>query len=102
MDTQELTDVVVKIKNLYKERFGVEHDAELYLLKLQEELGELVQAYLDDSGRGRIRSTNKAESRQKLIDELADVYAYVLLLARELNIDPDKAVEEKWFKYLED
>lgn len=101
MDTRELTDVVVKIADNYRERYGVEYDTEWFLLKIQEELGELTQAYFDYSGRGRKRSATPEEAKQKLADEIADVYAYVLLLSRELNIDPGKAVEDKWFKYLE-
>lgn len=31
---------------------------------------------------------------------LADVTSYLLLFARRMNIDVEKAIQEKWFKYL--
>ena len=102
MTTQELTEKIVKVAQEYKQKYGVEYDTEWFLLKLQEELGELVQAHLDLSGCGRTRTENKAEAQQNIAEELADVFCYVLLLAHDLDVDIESAVKDKWFKYLEE
>lgn len=102
MNNQELTKTIVKIAEEYKTKYKVEYDAEFFLLKLQEELGELVQAHLSLSGRGRSRSESKEEAKQQVAEELSDVFCYVLLLAHELDVDIETAVRDKWFKYLKE
>ena len=67
-----------------------------FLLKLQEELGELAQAHLRLSSRGRGQATE-----QDRADEAADVLCMLLLYCRRFGIDPDAAVRRKWLSWLE-
>jgi NTP pyrophosphatase (non-canonical NTP hydrolase) len=96
MTLQELTDAVAKVSDIYSQKFGIDRDADWYILKLQEELGELVQSYLMLTGRAR----KKDQSEQALVDnfakEAADVLCHVLLLAKVNNVDLEKVVDEKW------
>ena len=50
-----LSDGVQAVSDLYAERCDIKRDDAWYLLKLQEELGELVQAHLRLTGRGRLK-----------------------------------------------
>ena len=63
-------------------------------------MGELTQAYLSLTNRWRKRDKTEEEIKNNFSDELADVMWHLLLLANHNNIDMQKALEEKWFKYL--
>ncbi len=92
----ELAEDVGRVSDLYAARFGVRRDADWALLKLQEELGELAQAHLRLSGRGRGEA-----SEQGRADEAADVLCMLLLYARAHGIDLDAAVRRKWLAHLD-
>ncbi|MBO9451587.1 hypothetical protein J7426_15040 [Tropicibacter sp. R16_0] len=98
MDTQlsDLTDLARRISDIYAERFGVDRDATWYLGKMTEELGEVTSAYLKLAGQGRGMG-----SRADLEDEVADLLGFVLLFADWQGIDPAKALQRKWGRYLE-
>ncbi|MEU4603142.1 hypothetical protein AB0F43_09205 [Kribbella sp. NPDC023972] len=53
MELGELAERLEKISARYEERVGFARNADWFLLKLQEEVGELTQAYLQHTGRGR-------------------------------------------------
>lgn len=38
---------------------------------------------------------------KELTDKIADILCFVLLFARERGIDPEEAIKNKWYKYLE-
>jgi NTP pyrophosphatase (non-canonical NTP hydrolase) len=97
----ELGGLVAKVSDIYAERNGIAREDDWYALKLQEELGELTAEYLRSSGRGRLKGANAAQRREALEDEAADLLATVLLFARHSGIDLEKALERKWFKYLD-
>jgi NTP pyrophosphatase (non-canonical NTP hydrolase) len=99
--TQALTlagvaDAAERISDIYASKFAIHRDDDWYLLKLQEELGELAQAHLRLSGRGR----GDAIERDRA-DEAADVLCMLLLYCRRFGIDPDAAVRRKWLAWLE-
>lgn len=96
----ELSDLVAEVSDIYAARNDIARDADWYLLKVQEELGELVAEYLRSTARGRPKGDNAATIRQQLEDEAADVLAMLLLFARDNHIDLDAALERKWFQYL--
>jgi NTP pyrophosphatase (non-canonical NTP hydrolase) len=96
----ELTEMVAEVSDTYAARNDIARNDDWYLLKLQEELGELTAEYLKTSGRGRLKGADAATIRLALEDEAADVLAMVLLFARNNGIDLDAALERKWFKYL--
>ncbi|GLY29271.1 MazG nucleotide pyrophosphohydrolase domain-containing protein [Kineosporia sp. NBRC 101731] len=100
-DLRSLTAALEQVSQGYAQRFGIERDPAWFLLKLQEELGELTQAYLAVSGQGRSRDRTPGQLREDLENELADVLAHVLILAHHHGIDPELAVQRKWLSWLE-
>lgn len=69
---------------------------EWFLLKLQEELGELTQVWMKLTGRGRRKGRSEEELRLSLEDECADLLGHVLLFAHRHELDLRAAVERKW------
>lgn len=97
----ELMPLVAAVSDTYAARNDIARDDDWYLLKLQEELGELTAEYLKTTGRGRLKGADAAMIRTALEDEAADVLAMLLLFARNNGIDLDAALERKWFRYLD-
>ncbi|HTK33884.1 MAG TPA: phosphoribosyl-ATP pyrophosphohydrolase [Caulobacteraceae bacterium] len=93
---EALTARVAQVGDLYAARFGVRRDDDWFLLKLQEELGELTQAHLRLSERGRGDSSETQRG-----DEAADLLCMLLLYCRRYGIDLDAAVSRKWLSHLE-
>jgi len=96
----ELTGLVSEVSDIYASRNDIARDDDWYLLKVQEELGELAAEYLRLTRRGRMKGAEPETVRQALEDEAADVLAMLLLFAQNNAIDLDAALERKWFKYL--
>ncbi|MBB3945005.1 NTP pyrophosphatase (non-canonical NTP hydrolase) [Rhizobium skierniewicense] len=80
----------------YAKANGIERDPDWYLLKLQEEVGEVTQAWNRLSGRGRSKGKTQEEMRRDLSDETADVLGHVLLLAHHSGLDLDESIKRKW------
>jgi NTP pyrophosphatase (non-canonical NTP hydrolase) len=99
VDLAGWTDEVEQISQQYAERFGVDRTSPWFMLKLQEEVGELTQAYLQATGQGRDKGRSGAELQQYLEAEVADVLAMLLLFARHHGIDVEEALERKWVAY---
>ena len=74
-----LTALVAEVSDTYASRNAIRRDDDWYLLKLQEELGELTAEYLKTTGRGRKKGAEAPAIRQALEDEAADVLATLLL-----------------------
>lgn len=94
----ELAEKVARVSDIYAERCGISRDDDWYALKLTEEAGELVAEYLRTTGRGRERDG----AAEALADEVADLFAQVLLFCRHNGVDIESALERKWFKYLDE
>ena len=101
MSLKAATEPVQQVCDLYAERCGIERDDDWFLLKMQEELGELVQAHLKLTGRGRTRGASRAELEAARADEAADLLCQVLLYCRHFGIDPDEAIQRKWLSWLD-
>lgn len=99
MDVHELTEKIEKISENYSKRFQFERDPDWFVLKLQEELGELIQAYLMFKGKARQKGKSKEEIRDDFENEVADVLAHTLLLAKHFHVDLDRVFEGKWLKW---
>ena len=95
----ELGARIAQVSDIYAEHYGIDRSGDWYLLKLQEELGELTQAYLTVTGRSRKPADEGA--RESLAREMADVLGMLLLMARDEGIDLDAAVQDKWLSWLE-
>lgn len=100
MNLKEISDQLGKVSDIYSEKFKINRDNDWFILKIQEELGELTAAHLKLSQRARRGDITQAELESNLNDEVADVIALTLLYARHKNIDVERAIESKWFKYL--
>lgn len=85
---------VEAISRVYARLHDIERTDDWLVLKLSEEVGELVQAYLAASGRSR-----HAAEPGALEAELADVLAHLLLVAQRLGVDLDAALEAKWGRW---
>jgi NTP pyrophosphatase (non-canonical NTP hydrolase) len=96
----ELTMLLAEVSDTYASRNGITRDDDWYLLKVQEELGELTAEYLKSTARGRLKGADSATVRRALEDETADVLAMLLLFVRHHGIDIESALDRKWFQYL--
>ena len=96
MDITELSERAERISERYGEYLGIERDGDWFLLKLQEELGELTQSYLQVTGRARTKGLTDDEIREAFEFEFADVLCQLLLLARHHAVDVPAAIERKW------
>jgi len=99
MNVKDLTQEVEKISQMYSKRFKIERDGNWFILKLQEELGELIQSYLMMIRKGRNKGKSAVEIKDNFRKEVADVFSHVLILAKFYDIDLEKEVEEKWLKW---
>ena len=96
MDLAILTQKVEKISQGYAKKFSITRDSSWFVLKLQEEMGELIQTYLMYSGQARKKGKEHHELEKNFKEEVADVFCHTLLLAHHYKIDLEKAVKEKW------
>jgi NTP pyrophosphatase (non-canonical NTP hydrolase) len=96
----DLAELVARVSDIYAERNDIRRDDDWYVIKLQEELGELTAEHLRATGRGRLKGADAGVVRAALEDETADLLASLLLFARHNRIDLDAALQRKWFKYL--
>lgn len=99
MHIRDLVDDLVHISDKYAERYGIDRNPDWYVLKLTEEFGELVRAYLKLSGQARTEGKAHDELRADFEAELADVVGMTLLLGRNQNVDVEAAIERKWLKH---
>ena len=63
MEISELSKRVEKLSARYGEHLGIERNGNWLGLKLQEEIGELTQAYLQVTGRARTKGKTPDEIR---------------------------------------
>lgn len=99
MDLAALADRLEAISVAYAQREGIARDDDWFLLKLQEELGELTQVQLGRSGRSKPRGYFDDELDSKLAEECVDVLGHVLLFARRHGVDLDAALDAKWLRW---
>lgn len=96
MDLARLSDDVEVISRGYARAHGFTRDETWFLLKLQEEVGELTQAFLMRAGQARSKGNSPQELDDKFGAELADVLCHVVLMARHHRVDLEEQVERKW------
>lgn len=101
MKLTHLMDDLEEISERYASQFGIDRTPDWYVMKLTEELGELVQSYLKFNGQARTDGESAVALRENLEDELADVIGMALLMARSQNINLEQALKRKWLKHLE-
>lgn len=99
MNIKDLTKEVEDISKIYSKKFNINRDGDRFILKLQEELGELIQSYLMMIRQGRNKGKSEEEIKDNFRKEVADVFSHVLLLAKFYKIDLEKEVAKKWLKW---
>jgi NTP pyrophosphatase (non-canonical NTP hydrolase) len=99
VELKQLSDEVEIISRVYARVHGVERTDDWLVLKLQEEIGELTQAFLTMSGRSRDRGLSEGEIRDAFRGEVADALAQLLLVARRFDVDLTEELERKWFRW---
>lgn len=90
------TDRLEVVFGRYQRVHNIVPDRDWYMLKFQEEAGELTQSYLALTGRSR-RPVEGAKA--EVAREMADVMAFLFLMARAEGIDLNAAVSEKWLSW---
>ena len=100
VELTELTAAVESISRRYAERFGIDRTDDWFLMKLQEELGELTQVHLQRRRLARTKGMTPDELDRAFASEVADVLGQLLLLAHHHGIDLEQAMREKWFRWL--
>ena len=100
MDLRQLSLDVEKVSERYAEVFGIDRDDTWFLLKLQEEVGELTQAYLMRAGQARAKGLTPEDLHAGFAAEVADVVCQTLLLARHFDVDVPAEIERKWLSRL--
>jgi NTP pyrophosphatase (non-canonical NTP hydrolase) len=99
MEIADLSDRLEKLSQRYAKHLGFERDGDWFLLKLQEEMGELTQSYLQLTGRARDKGSSLEEIRDVFQQEFADVFCQLLLFARQNGVDVEHEIERKWLSH---
>ncbi|OGG57765.1 hypothetical protein A2765_05020 [Candidatus Kaiserbacteria bacterium RIFCSPHIGHO2_01_FULL_56_24] len=104
MNLSELQEKVMGNAMRFGEKHDIKIDVNFLLKKLYEEVGEFTSALLIHEGRARKQKLVPASESEKMLrNEIADVIGISIAMATKLNIDVEKALEEKgWFRKLED
>ncbi len=95
-ELEPFVDRLKAISDRYGRVYDVDRGGDWHLLKVQEEMGELTQAYLAMTGRSRRDADN---ARHDVAMEMADVICMVMLMARAEGVDLNAAITEKWLKW---
>ncbi|SFS10983.1 hypothetical protein SAMN04487783_1493 [Agrococcus baldri] len=96
MEMRATAQQIDAISRRYAEIYGFERSADWLVLKLQEEVGELVQAYLAKTGRQRDKGHSPEEIDRRYALELADAVGMLLALAEATGVDIEQAIDDKW------
>ncbi|MCI0156643.1 pyrophosphatase [Leifsonia shinshuensis] len=96
MEIVALQDEVEEVSAFYAQRHDITRTDDWFLLKLGEEVGELMQAYLARSGQTRDKGRTELQRVEDFRAELSDVLAQVLLIARRFDVDLEAEVARKW------
>jgi NTP pyrophosphatase (non-canonical NTP hydrolase) len=75
---------------------GINRSDEWFALKMQEELGELIQVWMKWAGHGRRKGRSQQDLHHDMSDEAADLLGQVLTFAHQNNIDLEAAILRKW------
>ncbi len=94
-----LAERLERVSASHAARFSIRRDDDWHVLKLHAELGELTQAWLKMTDRGRRVGTDTAMLRGQLGDEAADLLCQLLIFARRFDIDLSTSIRRKWLLF---
>ena len=90
MEIKDLQDKSWKIINEYNKKHDIKYNKELVFHHLVEEVGEIARELHNEKSDWR-RKFNK----EKFAEEVIDALAFLLILAKDYEIDIEKTFEEK-------
>ncbi|ASJ08532.1 nucleotide pyrophosphohydrolase [Thermococcus siculi] len=93
MDFKELEKRLVAFRDA--RGWGRYHTPKNLAISAAVELGELLEHFQWESDEEILEAVKDPAKREAIADEIADVIIYLTLLAHELGIDLDEAVERK-------
>ena len=97
MHINETAAEIDSINRRYAEIYGFERTSDWLMLKVQEELGEVADAYLGMTGRQRDKGRgDEADARERFALELADAAGLLMALAHNEGVDLERAIDAKW------
>ena len=97
MELIELQKQISDIFNFYLNQHGIKMSEDYLQIKLTEEVGEFMQAYLIHNKNCRQEKyLPEVESKRKMAIELSDVVCLCLVIANQMNIDLAEAITKKW------
>ena len=97
MELKDIQDQITKkfISNLERDKIELSND--YLMLKINEEIGEFMQAYLIHKKKCRPeKCISEEESKRELAKELADVLGIAFVIASKMDIDLEEALLKKW------
>ncbi|MFH1173998.1 MAG: hypothetical protein V1725_02625 [archaeon] len=97
MELNELQEQITNIflSNLKRDKIALSDD--YLMMKITEELGELMQSYIVHKKRCRPEKYLSAEeSKRAFTKELADVTGLVFAIASVMDVDLEEALVKKW------
>ena len=100
MEFKKLEEEILKTWGTYAAKHEVDTNETYAVHKLGEEYGEFIQAYLVHKKlckKKKIKPDD--ESFADMAAELGDVIGTAMLVAKRLNIDLEKELEDKWIKW---
>lgn len=100
MNIQDMVTSLKKVILIYSEKYSIDLSDDYYLLKIQEELGELSSAHLKLTNRARKDSIPNEELQKNFEDEIADVLAMTMLFAEAKGLNVEDVLKRKWLRYL--
>ena len=97
MEFKELQEKVTKIFLANLKRDNIEIGDDYLMIKLNEELGELMQSYIVHKKKCRPEKYLACEESKKgIAKELSDVIGLVFMISKHLKIDLEEAITKKW------
>jgi hypothetical protein len=96
MNLKEASLLCEKAWSQYAEKFQIKRDDVFYLLKMQEELGELTRIYLELRGSEKKRNPNIDELKKKFAADIAVLVGNALILAHHFDVDLEANIKAKF------
>lgn len=99
-----MQELAFKNAERYCKVYNIKLDKDFAFYKLIEEIGEFSQSRLISEKKSRsekFKNQSEEELKNLQAKELADILGMVFVNAKILNIDLEKSINEKWFKWLE-
>lgn len=97
MEFKQLQEQIAKIFLANLKRDNIEVSDDYLMLKINEELGELMQAYIIHKKKCRPEKYRESEeSKKELAKELSDVIGMAFVISKALGIDLEEAIVKKW------